>query len=222
MGSSFFKKIRNIADAFLHPLPIDEKWYQDRLKICTDCPLNSDNCTEEQLTDMQKFRKNTVSGCPEKRFCTACGCCIDRKAAVKVEQCGAVDLGEKPKWTAIEIEDKNNKDFFIENLTPELSNLYKAGGLYYIDFGYVENGKVETTIQVEYPTGTKFTNIIPSCGCTVANIEHVDDTHVRFPIRVSTVNFKTGTVIEKAITVSFSTGNLTKVVNLKLKFLKKP
>jgi hypothetical protein len=220
MANNLFKKIRNIADAFLHPLPIEEKWYQDRLKICTDCPLNSDNCTEEQLSDMQKFRKNNISGCPEKRFCTACGCCIDRKAAVKIEQCGAVDIGKEPKWAAIEIEDKNNKDFFVENRTPELSKLSKVGGLYVLDFGYVGSGKVETTVEIEYPEGTKFTNIIPSCGCTVANIEYVDNTHIRFPLKISTVNFKAGAVTEKAITVSFMTGSLTKVVNFKLKFLK--
>ena len=222
MANNFFKKIRNIAEAFLNPLPTEENWYQERLKICTACPLNSDNCTEEQLTDMQKFRKETLSGCPEKRFCTACGCCIDRKAAVKVEQCGATEIGQEPKWVAIEIEDNNNKGFFVENLTPDKSKLSRVGGLYILDFGYVDSGKVTTTVQIEYPENTKFVNIIPSCGCTVAKTEQVSSTVIKFPLEISTNNFRAGTVIEKAITVSFMTGNLLKVINLKLKFYKKP
>lgn len=215
---SIFNKVRNIADAFLHPLPIGEEWYEERLKICSSCELNSDNCDDKKLTLFQELRKNVIDICPEKRFCTACGCCIDRKAAVKVEECGAVELKQQPKWHALEIEDKNNKGFIVENLSSDSVHLSRKNGLYILDFGYVEKGQVLALIGIEYFKDAKLVNIIPSCGCTVVNIEHSSESYLKLPIRVSTLNFKSERMTEKSLTVSFIQGSLHKILNFKLRF----
>ncbi len=217
MAKNIFKKIRNIAQAMLNPLPVGEPWYEERLKICTECPLNSDNveAIEGALHEVREFR------CPETRYCTACGCCIDRKAAVKAEECGAVDKGLAPKWTALEYADVNNQGFHIENLTPEICNLKQDGKKFLFDFGYIDQPKVEGVFEIEMPQGVTFKTAIAGCSCTVTTPELKEGNILHFPYKVSTTGFRDGSMTDKNISIYFTRNGVDSVVNIKLRFYKK-
>ena len=88
-------KINNIIEGFTNELPINEDWWQKRMKICGRCEFNSLNGAE--LSMMCKTAK--AIGCPskEKGSCSKCCCCLEQKTAVKSEEC---PIG---KWKAMEI-----------------------------------------------------------------------------------------------------------------------
>lgn len=74
---------------------IGQKWYDDRIKACNECPLNSKNTNSKKgiwywMWEALNFRKP---------FCTVCGCEIKAKASEKLEECS--DEVNK-KWESIE------------------------------------------------------------------------------------------------------------------------
>ena len=68
-------------------------WYDERIELCKNCPLNSINNMDRGfrywLWDILNLKKP---------FCTVCGCEIKAKASVEFEEC------PKGKWKEVEIE----------------------------------------------------------------------------------------------------------------------
>lgn len=217
--ANFFKKIRNIADAFMHPLPVDEAWYQDRLAICSGCEYNSDNVDDTDKSLVHKLRE-VANPCPEKRHCTACGCCIDRKTAVAGETCGMTELGMKPKWESIVVDDLSNKGVFIANKNPEVYKLLREGSKFTIDLGKVAQETVSFSFEVHTPKNYIFRNAIAGCGCTFIDKGEIEEGVFGFPIKLSTQNFAKNALTVKAISLYFKEGEIQRVINVQLKVVK--
>lgn len=69
-------------------------WYRERLKICSECPLNSINVTNKKgwwyrMWNILNFKKP---------FCTVCGCEIKAKISEQFEKCS---LDENKKWDRV-------------------------------------------------------------------------------------------------------------------------
>lgn len=72
----------------------EKKWYRNRLKICSDCPLNSKNVEKKSaryyLLSILNLQNN---------FCTDCGCELTAKASEELEEC------PQGKWKQEKIEE---------------------------------------------------------------------------------------------------------------------
>jgi hypothetical protein len=82
-----------------------EAVYEARLEICKECP---------HFDPEGKSEKAFVPGA---QSCGACGCSLKLKLRSLSSECGAVDLGEEPRWhaltdeeTAQAIKDQINKN----------------------------------------------------------------------------------------------------------------
>lgn len=212
------KKGKAIVDAFTHELPVGENWYQERLKICTGCEYNSENVTEKSFG--QKLRE-AIDICPEKRHCRACGCCIDRKAALKYEECGRTEVGLEPLWPKLELEDNVNKGVALINLSPESSLLKRDMNKFVFDAGETEEKKVDFKFRIFVPSTYKYKSAAAGCSCTVAQAEKVDDNHYDFTVRISTLSLRQGFLSEKNLSVYFDQGAFAKVINIKFQIFKK-
>lgn len=65
-----------------------EEWYQDRIKTCEGCPLQSDNFQDKKGLRFEILKWLNLN----KPFCTVCGCEIRAKASSQIEDC------PKGKW----------------------------------------------------------------------------------------------------------------------------
>jgi len=211
------EKAKTIVKAFAESLPKDQDWYQKRVEICSTCPLNSANISEENLTFMQKVEKKTKANiCDDGNFCTACGCCILRKCSVKTETCGAKEVGENPKWLPIEIESPSNGS--IEVLRDIVSVSY-PGTEFLIDLGATSDPVVKVPFLLKSKSSIQFIKHTVSCGCThLKDWTKVDNKMVKFDVEISTVNFREG-LNEKTISIEFQNQQgkyLTSVVRFRI------
>ena len=141
------------------------EWYEQRLQICSVCPLNSANIDN---TDKSTVRKGweLIAGA----HCTdpSCGCTITEKSKIEEEYC------PKGKWTAIEdtvttqlnIVTETNKAIFSFN---------KKLNKYILDYGeipYQFDSNVDLLILNKNLNKISTTT---SCGCTTASPEQVSE-----------------------------------------------
>ena len=209
------KKVKTIVKSYLEELPINEDWYKKRLEICDTCPLNSKNISKESLsiTDRALIKSGI---CDNGNHCTACKCCIERKASVKIEECGLAKIGQKPKWNAIEVESNIDRDISVINLSPESGNFTIGKSNFDYDFGKVNSPKVSMKFQVKRKTKIEVKSFNNPCKCTVGELKQVDDNTVEFNVDISTVDFKKG-INSRSLIITYYTNNLknnTKNVNI--------
>ncbi len=73
-------------------------WYQERLRLCSQCPHNSKNISIWKY-NLRMWKWNILN--LFKPFCSICGCQITAKASVEIEDCSLDEIGEEPKWVSI-------------------------------------------------------------------------------------------------------------------------
>lgn len=166
------KKLRVIAKAKFSDKSNLGDWYQKRLDICNQCPLNSANKKDLSLKDKAIVAMNFG-----KPSCLACTCEIEAKASVREETCGLIKLNEQPLWKALPtIEEVDFGLFKVENLNADKVKLLPKSPLL-IDYGVVKY-KGDTEIEISFEDKeNKTTNVraTSSCGCTVPTPRKVGD-----------------------------------------------
>lgn len=188
-------KAKTIVKAFLEPLPVHEKWYQERLAKCEVCPLNSKNKKKLSLADKLNIANLVKKGiCDSGDHCTACGCCIERKCATRTEDCGKVKIGETPEWKALDIQSEVNKNISLINMSPTVGEISVSKKEFTYDFGENDSAKLEFRFRVNRKDG-KFDlkAYRPGCSCTsVDDVIKIDDNTTEFLVSVSTNSFRKG------------------------------
>ena len=215
------KKVKTIANAFIEPLPKGEDWYEARLKICGGCEYNTANIASDKLSIADKIKK--ASGlCDNGNHCKACGCCIERKCATKSENCGMIELGETPKWTALDVESFVNKGISIINLSPGISSLKAEKAAFSLTFENVKDNKLDFRFQVHRNySKLKIKNYRPSCSCiSVNSMENVDVNTYEFDVSVSTTGFRDGINERKLFISYFERGSFVSEIMLILNIYK--
>lgn len=214
------KKAKTIAKAFLTPLPVGEKWYEDRLEICKTCPKNSGNVDESKLSFIDKA-KIASNFCDEGNHCLACGCCIERKAATKSEECGLGEVGEVAKWPALEVPGVIDKNLSIINLTPDMGDVGIGTREFTYEF-FVDkfDKKMSFSFQLHRTRGLDVKTYNASCGCTVGEMEIIDDKTVNFSLDISTISFKEN-LTQRTFTVTYyEKNNKTRDIQIVFKITK--
>lgn len=210
------KKLKTIAGSFINSLPIGEDWYEDRLAICSVCPKNTDSL-DKMSTEL---RLTTKIVCPETRACSACGCCIDRKAAVKSETCGLIELGEKPKWSAIEIESKKDSLLIVENLnlgevSMELNDLHQ-----YEVVAETKSPTIKFSFKLSRGKSITVREVVKTCSCTSSNVDENEDGTATVSFTISTNGFRQGIQTTKTVVVKYIVNNQPRDVEFKAKITK--
>lgn len=208
------KKATTIAKAFMSELPVGQDWYENRIKICTDCEFNSDNVAEEDLSMIQRLRLNTGMN----RFCTACQCDIDRKCSVKTEECGMVKLSppQTPKWNRLEVESSSKDGVTVENESADKTKISLNGSEYLIDFGLTTDKTIDCKFTVRRKGGLKIISVEPACGCTVPTINAFNNKAATISVKISTVGFKKG-INEKTLAIKYQDGNTIKSIHIRFR-----
>jgi len=193
------EKAKTIAKAFTDSLPVDQEWYQKRVSICQECPLNSANIKEDDMTFMQKIEKKAKAPiCDDGNYCTACGCCILRKCSVKTETCGAKEVGQTPKWLPIEVNSPQNVSL---ELVSSDSNITYNGKEFLIDFGGISDKVLNAEFVLKAKSSVNFVKHSVSCGCThLKNWTKIDNKRLKFEVEISTNNFRQG-LNEKTLSI---------------------
>lgn len=213
------KKAKDIGKAFVNPLPVGEDWYEKRIEICRTCPKNTNNVEDSKLSFVDKAKIKTGL-CDNGNHCLACGCCIERKCSLKSEVCGLKELGEEPKWNALEVESKRDKRLKVENLSPGVCNLSMENGEYIVEFLESSDLKLSLSIKISRSNGLEVKSHQASCGCTLANMETVDKTSAIFNLDISTKKFKEGLNTRNFSVTYFENLKKTLDINFKLKINK--
>jgi len=158
------EKLRVIAKAKFSDKSKLGNWYQDRLDICKDCPLNSRNKEKKTMKEKRMVAQNL--GRPT---CLACGCEIAAKASVRTEQCGIVYLGQDPLWDALpEVQQLELENITVENLNPDKVEIGIKGKGIEMDYGTVPKGyDSNITFLLESGKGPITSmKVTAGCGCT--------------------------------------------------------
>jgi len=146
------------------------QWYEDRLEICSKCPLNSKNIEgDKKSLGRKSWELIAGSHCTEK----SCGCTIVEKAKIKSEQCPDTP----PRWLAEkkeEVENNESTDVKVENLSPHKVTLTKDGNRYTASYGDLSKGE-DSKITIKIFDTTSISNISSTCGCTVPERVSVED-----------------------------------------------
>jgi hypothetical protein len=217
------KKAKTIAKAFLEPLPEGQDWYEKRLEICKTCPSNSANRTEPTLAEKLNITNLIKKGvCDEGNHCMACGCCIERKCATKSEVCGLAEIGEDPKWVALEVPSTINKGISLINLTPEIGEVKTEKASFSYTSNNVEENKLDIKFIIKKDSST-FTikNYRPSCSCMSVNtMRRLETNSFEFDISISTVGFREGINERKLFVTYFDKGSNTSEIMITFKVYK--
>lgn len=213
------KKVKTIIKAFTEDLPVDEKWFQDRMEICNGCEFNSKNIAKTDLSTESKI-KNAISLCPQGDHCTKCGCCTHEKASQKIEVCGLAEAGEAPKWEALEVDFDDKISF--ENLTPDSGVLGVVDNVMVYDLGETEEGRIDFVVRIKRKGGFDVKSARVGCKCTVAETKIIDKNTAEFALTISTKDFRSGSITTRSFEVEYyAKPNTVKKVNLKLKVILK-
>jgi hypothetical protein len=212
------KKAKTIAKAFINELPEGEDWYKKRLEICSVCPYNTKNIPKDQLKISEKMK--IASGvCDDNHFCTACGCCIVRKAAVKSEECGLTKLYMDPKWSALLAQSKLNQTITMENMTPEEGSIVVEDTQFTYDFGIRKEERLQLVFRLtrlKAPLNIKA--IRPGCTCTsVDETKEIDENTIEVTVSLSTKGFRRGLNGRKLYVEHFLTKQKVDEVTINLK-----
>lgn len=168
------QKLRVIAKAKFSDKSNLGDWYQDRLSICEQCPLNSKNTKPSTAKEIAIVTANLG-----KPSCYACGCEVAAKASVREEQCGLVKIGQEPLWEALpEIDSANMGDFYIENLSSHKVQMTVHGNII-LDYGrirYASDTHIEVSLKDKLQKTTNM-RALSSCGCTVPVPRKIGETY---------------------------------------------
>lgn len=135
-------------------------WYEERLQLCSICPLNSKNIEDKDKSISRKSWE-LIAG----SHCTdpSCGCTITEKAKIEEENC---PVGN---WRSIDKPIKNRKlNITTPSSKAELTYLEDTNS-YLIDYGlipYQFNSSYNLIIKDKGITDITTTT---TCGCTTAN-----------------------------------------------------
>lgn len=211
-------QVKMIKEAVqLEELPVNEKWYQDRVKICDTCEFNSDNVPESKRGTMHFVHESKckmASGGKEFRFCTACTCCIDRKAAIKRAQCGMTSIGKEPLWDALEVFSVDNSNVSITKAGERDYTITSDKTAFTLDFGEVSEDVLDFKFVAFVPTRHKYFSSRATCDCTVGESVSVDEARREFSMRISTLSFNTGAPTTRTFYIDYT--QKTVVVKFKL------
>ena len=210
-------KIKTIVRAFTQKSNIDPDVLKKRRERCATCPLNSLN--KEKTGVFEEIRKAVIS----KPFCTACGCQIEQKTASETEVCGAVYLGQKPKWNRIKIETMKNTDINVINLSEDKVNLdLSIDGTHFV----IECGEVNKNMELSYKFRIEGKEEVyrlyeptPGCGyCTRVLRESIgkgiDELEVIFDLSAE----DSGLGIVKFVNLSYESSEGVKSTRLEFRF----
>lgn len=146
-------------------------WYQKRMDICKECPLNSTN-----KKDLSVREKGMVTLNFGKPTCLGCGCEIAAKGSVREEECGLVKLGQPPLWEKLpEIKTLDLNKIKVSNLNSDKAILSVTNEIL-LDYGTVEAGfDSKVDLEIESITGSiEAISIVTGCGCTTAATKTVN------------------------------------------------
>jgi len=202
--SNIIQKAKSIASAFTGELPVDEKWYKDRMEICNGCEFNTKNMDKESLSASDKLQL-TIHACPEGDHCTLCKCCTHRKASQKVEQCGMAEKGLKPKWPSLLMASKIDKGIIVINNTPESGDLLSTAEGIIFDMGETDKERVDFEIVIKRKGGLDIKSTVAGCKCTVADVFKLDNESAKFKMAISTTSFVKGRDITRYLTIEHYT-----------------
>lgn len=224
------KTIKNIAKAYTTPLPVDEKWFQDRLDICNGCEFNSKVADMSKMSLIEKLSFTTKQAvCGGEDHCTACGCCIQRKASVKAEQCGIAKLSPaekiakslEPKWFSLEVNSDTISDVSMENLTPEQGNISIERLSFVYDLGKVSDLMIPFSFSFTREKGFEVKDYAAGCKCSVASHRQINKQTCEFDMQISTETFSKNVKTSRTFNINYYVGNnRTKNVTVVFKITK--
>lgn len=197
--------VNNIVKGFMGKKPVGEEWYEERLKICGDCPLNTANMEPKDISLIQITQSKTV--CHGGGVCTACGCCVLEKASVKAEECGKVKINEQPLWN--KVEDILNIDPYMKLRTLSPTDLT----LDFIDkqprikktFDPKTEPKVTIKLLLTDKRGLNVLKVVAGCSCTASSVRRLSNVQTELTLDISTIGF-TLDVNERSVTVHRGNG----------------
>lgn len=212
-------KINNIIEGFTNDLPVNEKWYQERIGKCNGCEFNSLNGAKLSIAC------NTLKmiGCPssEKGSCNQCCCCVEEKASVKAESC------PKGFWKAM----STASDKFKVELLSKGSLKYQEptreangnliGGDFVIDLGIVTGERLTVEFDTNSISRTYFyASSKAGCSCTTSLPQEVLKGRVyRHSVSINLSSYGQQT---KNLELNFTgQGNSKETVLIKIKFNRK-
>lgn len=220
------KKVTRIANALKNKvtgnLPVGEEWYEKRVEACRSCEHNSN--IKKPKTVMETIEHSAHSAkCFGNDFCTLCTCCIELKCSEKEEYCKLKDLGQKPKWDALQVQlnDKGIFTFSLTNNNPEIGTLTNTKDNRFI---YVIKetslNMLKFSFDVSDVMDIDFERVQATCGCTLPTPTKISDKRMRIDVELSLVNFSKG-LNQKTIKFYFRKNNLTESFPINLQYIKK-
>lgn len=187
-------KIKRIFQAFTEESDLSEDLVKFRREICENCPFNTKNIKDTDLTLLQRQKKSI------ENFCVKCGCFIDKKTSRSSEACGLEDVGEKPKWNRIFLKTASQNDLNLRNISHTICNL-KISDLkdnFELDLYSFKNFDQPIILEVVDQDVTSLT-LKPYCDCI--KIKIVGDN--KFSITLDTSVLIPGNNVMKTIEVNY-------------------
>jgi hypothetical protein len=205
------QKIKNIVKGFTTDEPTAD-WYMKRMEICSACKYNSSN--KEDISAVEKLKVNSICGGP---VCTACGCCVSKKARVEESVCGLEEIGETPLWGSVVASnpiDKSLKVFTPDGGTSiemgkDLVNIYREYG--------EEDLRLNFNLVFQRKGGIELVSADGSCSCTASENEKIDSENFRLLVQISTKKFK-GTSSSRGMKVDYQVSK-DKKMSVRLNFI---
>lgn len=198
-------KIQTIAKAFLDKLPEGEEWYERRLAACLACEHNTANADVDKMGIIEKSvhaLKDKKLLCP-KGSCNICGCCVDRKSAVKTETCALAIDGKIPKWYPEESQSKLDSKLSIHNLESENTFLRQDNIQFIFKVDKLQNATLSKYL-LKRKGGINVVSVQPSCSCVHNETRQIDSETVEITTTISTLAFRVGKN-EKTNTIKYYT-----------------
>lgn len=206
---------KQIVESRVNALPVDEKWYQERLAVCSGCPHNSHNVPEENKTTAQKVREKVT----KERYCIACKCPIDHKASIKRAICGLKEIGETPLWGALSVEMSDEMPVSLIHNGPTIYSIEKTGDGFMVDLGKTDKPVIEFSMRFFHPKQNPLISAIGTCSCTATVANIVDENHSDVAITLSTESFNTGAATIRNVRTVFK-GLSEVIVSMKVEKIK--
>lgn len=186
--------------AFNTPVP-DEVWYHDRKQICQTCEFNSANAaTGESLKvkTVKKLAKSQGADCDS--VCTACFCCTAEKIKLKESVCGLIEIGQEPKWGAIEQRTEGKGvNMSVEVLPAHLGLLFAENKQFEY---YIDTDQEVVQLALKTTSSSKIINAQVSCTCLL--IESLEDKgdHQLLNFNINTKSFQKNVQVSRFITLT--------------------
>jgi hypothetical protein len=194
------KKLRNIVNAFTNPIPEEEDWYKKRMEICAVCPKNSANVPESELSLKHKAVINTV--CGGDPVCTICGCCTKRLATQKDLACSMEEIGEEPRWGALEVKQSFGLPFDVEVVDGDAYFSKDAGLMLSVYVTDEDSANFEITFKSKGVI--RYVTTVNTCSCTTSGFEQVDDSTIKLTMRISCEKLASGSYMTRKSTLRYT------------------